>query len=63
LHDITGVSLVTRQPSRQDVGAVEMRQHCFLKPVATTLIGIERHGGIAARVEIVGQWRIFLVEV
>jgi hypothetical protein len=63
LHDIARIGIVARQPSRQGVSGVEMRQCYPLKPLTTTPIHIPRQvPGLAARCEIVRQWEIFLVE-
>ena len=42
LHDIGGIGIVARQPSRERVGGVEMGQRYRLKPVALTAIRVPR---------------------
>src|SRR6516225_11445747 len=39
LHDIGGIGIVARQPSRERVGGIEMGQHERLEPGAMTATG------------------------
>ena len=43
LHDIGGIGIVARQPSRERVGGIEMGQRYRLEPRLTTPIGVPRH--------------------
>jgi hypothetical protein len=43
LHDIGGIGIVARHPSRERVGGVEMGQRYCLEPGLTTPIGVPRH--------------------
>ena len=43
LHDIGGIGIVARQPSRQRVGGIEMGQRYRLEPRLATPTGVPRH--------------------
>jgi len=43
LHNIGGIGIVARQPSRERVGGIEMGQRYRLEPRLTTPIGVPRH--------------------